>query len=117
MIKQCGGKNTEEYSEETLTFFYCVELHKSQQITKRETNQKYSSAPSVLQNSGAWGTAHLTFVSLWNGPLIDGVHREVVLVEVLPLRCLAWKANGISLMFETEEDGAEEERERERGVV
>lgn len=33
--------------------FYCVELHKSQQITKEETNQKYSSAPSVLQNSRA----------------------------------------------------------------
>lgn len=62
--------------------FYCVELHKSQQITKGEKNQKYSSAPSVLQNSRAWGTAHLTFVSLWNGLLIDGVRRKLIL-EVL----------------------------------
>ncbi|XP_039646572.1 trichohyalin-like isoform X2 [Perca fluviatilis] len=50
----------------------------SQQITKGETNQKYSSAPSVLQNSRAWGTAHPTFVSPWNGPLIDGRRQKLL---------------------------------------
>ena len=78
----CGEKNTEEYSKEKLTFFFFFLLHKSQQITKGETNQKYSSAPSVLQNSRAWGTAHPTFVSLHDGPLIDGLRQKLVLVEV-----------------------------------
>ncbi len=114
VIKQCGGKNTEEYSEEKLTFFYCVELHKSQQITKGETNQKYSSAPSVLQNSRAWGTAHPTFVSLCSGPLIDGLRRELVLVEVFNAALLPWKANGIDCVYETEKGGAEEEADREK---
>ncbi|KAI9542742.1 hypothetical protein NQZ68_016045 [Dissostichus eleginoides] len=50
----------------------------SQQITKGETNQKYSSTPSVLQNSRAWGTAHPTFVSLHDGPLIDGLRQKLI---------------------------------------
>ncbi|XP_075936871.1 uncharacterized protein LOC142937701 [Anarhichas minor] len=51
---------------------------KSQQITKGETNQKYSSAPSVLQNSKAWGTAHPSLVRLWNGPLIDEIRQRLL---------------------------------------
>lgn len=81
VIKQCGGKNTEEYSEEKLTFFYCVELHKSQQITKREKNQKYSSAPSVLQNSRAWGTAHPTFVSCGMARWLTGYDERWYLLK------------------------------------
>lgn len=89
VIKQCGGKKHRGIFLGNADIFYCVELHKSQQITKGETNQKHSSAPSVLQNSWAGGMAHPTFVSLRSGPLIDGLRGKLVLVEVLMLTLVA----------------------------
>lgn len=83
VIKQCGGKKHRGiFWGKADIFFYCVELHKSQQITKGKTYQKYSTTPSVLQNSRAWGMTHPTFVSLRNGPLIDGIPGTLALVEV-----------------------------------
>lgn len=110
--KTMWGKKHRGIFSGNADIFYCVELHKSQQITKGETNQKYSSAPSVLQKaSGAWGMAHPTFVSLWSGPVIDGPRGKMVLVEVLMLTLVVGLRQRSA---KTEEASG---REKERGLL
>lgn len=88
--------------------FYRLELDKSQQITKGETNQKYSSAASVLQkNSGARGGGSPDLCLPSDGPRpkpgpVEGFNAAFVVAVV-------GGESGVRRMCEMEEGGAEEE--------
>lgn len=83
VIKQCGGKNTEEYSEERLTFFTVLNFTR---VNKSPKEKRIKSTPQPPQFSKTPGPGErLTRLLLVGGMArwLTGVRRKLVPVEVL----------------------------------
>lgn len=107
-----GEKNTEEYSREMLTFFTVLNFTRVNKSPKEKQIKSTPQPPQFSKNSWAPGMAHLTFVSLRSGPLIDGLLGKRVLVEVLMLTLVA----GVRER-NMEHTGRNRQKKRERVLV